>query len=54
MLHKMINNAEKFCKFLSIPFRVVCIISVALKDVAAKKLDQEAWFPSSGTFRGAD
>ena len=33
------------------PFRVVCIVSGALNNAAAKKLDLEAWFPASGAFR---
>ena len=31
--------------------RVVCIVSGALNNAAAKKLDLEAWFPGSGAFR---
>merc|ERR1711936_1271032 len=37
IMNEMINNAENFCKMLNIP--------------AAKKLDLEAWFPGSGSFR---
>ena len=51
MLHKMINIAKKFCKLLSIPYSLVCIVSVTLNDMAAKKLDHEAWFLSSGAYR---
>merc|ERR1712088_1080101 len=47
----MINNAETFYKTLGIPYRIVCIVSGALNNAAAKKLDLEAWFPGSGAFR---
>jgi len=47
----MINNAEKFYKSLGIPYRIVCIVSGALNNAAAKKLDLEAWFAGSGAFR---
>jgi len=51
MMDEMIDNAETFCKLLNIPYRVVCIVSGALNNAAAKKLDLEAWFPGSGAFR---
>merc|ERR1712027_242532 len=51
MMDEMINNAENFCKMLNIPYRIVCIVSGALNNAAAKKLDLEAWFPGSGAFR---
>ena len=38
---------------LYFPHRVVCIVSGALNNAAAKKLDLEAWFPGSGAFRSA-
>merc|ERR1711974_378540 len=47
----MINNAEDFYKALGIPYRIVCIVSGALNNAAAKKLDLEAWYPGSGSFR---
>ncbi len=50
-LDEMIGNAEEFCQLLGIPYRVVCIVSGALNNAAAKKLDLEAWFPGSGAFR---
>jgi len=50
-LDEMIGNAEEFCQALGIPYRVVAICSGALNNAAAKKLDLEAWFPGSGTFR---
>lgn len=51
MLDEMIGNAERFCQALDLPYQVVCIVSGALNNAAAKKLDLEALFPSSGTFR---
>ena len=51
IMDEMINNAENFCKMLNIPYRIVCIVSGALNNAAAKKLDLEAWFPGSGAFR---
>lgn len=51
MMDEMIDNAEKFCQSLGIPYRVVNIVSGALNHAAAKKLDLEAWFGGSGAFR---
>lgn len=51
MMDEMIDNAEKFCQSLGIPYRVVNIVSGALNHAAAKKLDLEAWFAGSGAFR---
>ncbi|EDO47000.1 predicted protein [Nematostella vectensis] len=48
---EMIGNAEEFHKSLGIPYRIVSIVSGALNNAAAKKLDLEAWFPASGAFR---
>ncbi|CAJ0931208.1 unnamed protein product, partial [Mesorhabditis belari] len=48
---EMIGNAEEYCQLLGIPYHVVCIVSGELNNAAAKKLDLEAWFPGSGTFR---
>lgn len=50
-MDEMISNAEKFCQALEIPYRVVNIVSGALNNAAAKKLDIEAWFPGSNAFR---
>ncbi|XP_047126420.1 serine--tRNA ligase, cytoplasmic isoform X1 [Hydra vulgaris] len=50
-LDEMVNNAEKFYQALNIPYRIVGIVSGALNNAAAKKLDLEAWFPGSGAFR---
>lgn len=51
MMDEMIDNAEKFCQSLGIPYRVVNIVSGALNHAASKKLDLEAWFAGSGAFR---
>jgi len=51
MMDEMIGNAEAFYQALGIPYRVVNIVSGALNNAAAKKLDLEAWFPGSGAFR---
>ncbi|XP_055327914.1 probable serine--tRNA ligase, cytoplasmic [Paramacrobiotus metropolitanus] len=51
MMDEMIGNAENFCQVLGIPYRIVNIVSGALNNAAAKKLDLEAWFPGSGAFR---
>eukprot|EP00118_Oscarella_pearsei_P025434 m.308174 g.308174 ORF g.308174 m.308174 type:complete len:487 (+) comp43501_c0_seq1:50-1510(+) len=50
-MDEMIGNAEGFFQSLGIPYRIVNIVSGALNDAASKKLDLEAWCPSSGTFR---
>merc|ERR1711872_916480 len=51
LLDEMVENAEEFYKALNIPYRIVGIVSGALNNAAAKKLDLEAWFPGSGAFR---
>ncbi|KAK3101670.1 hypothetical protein FSP39_005358 [Pinctada imbricata] len=51
MFDEMIKNAEDFNQLLGIPYRIVNIVSGALNNAAAKKLDLEAWFPGSGAFR---
>jgi len=52
MLDEMIGNAEDFCQALELPYQVICIVSGALNNAAAKKWDIEAWFPSgNGAFR---
>lgn len=50
-MEEMISNAEEFYKALEIPYRIVNIVSGALNNAAAKKLDLEAWFPGSIAFR---
>ncbi|XP_073972303.1 seryl-tRNA synthetase isoform X2 [Rhodnius prolixus] len=51
MFEEMIKNAEDFYKDLGISYRIVNIVSGALNNAAAKKLDLEGWFPGSGAFR---
>ncbi|KAL1132678.1 hypothetical protein AAG570_010630 [Ranatra chinensis] len=51
MFDEMIKNGEDFYKELGIGYRIVNIVSGALNNAAAKKLDLEAWFPASGAFR---
>lgn len=51
MMDEMISNAEEFYQALEIPYRIVNIVSGALNNAAAKKLDLEAWFPASAAFR---
>ena len=51
MMDEMIANAEEFYQKLNIPYRIVNIVSGALNNAAAKKLDLEAWFPASKEFR---
>ncbi|CAB4058565.1 SARS [Lepeophtheirus salmonis] len=48
---EMIANAEEFYQLLNIPYRLVCIVSGALNNAAAKKIDLEAWFAGGGAFR---
>ena len=43
--------SEEFYESLDIPFRIIAIVSGALKNAAAKKYDLEAWFPSQGEYR---
>ncbi|KAK4156504.1 serine--tRNA ligase, cytoplasmic [Chaetomidium leptoderma] len=51
MFDKMISTSEDFYKSLGIPYQVVAIVSGALNNAAAKKLDLEAWFPHQGEFK---
>lgn len=48
---EMIENSESFYRDLGIGYRIVNIVSGALNNAAAKKLDLEAWFPGSGAYR---
>jgi seryl-tRNA synthetase len=41
----MVNNSEEFMQSLGLPYQLVAIVSGALNDAAAKKIDLEAWFP---------
>uniref|UniRef100_A0A1B6DPL4 serine--tRNA ligase n=1 Tax=Clastoptera arizonana TaxID=38151 RepID=A0A1B6DPL4_9HEMI len=51
MMDEMIELSKKFYEELGIAYRIVNIVSGALNNAAAKKLDLEAWFPGSGAFR---
>lgn len=51
MMDTMIANSEEFYQSLGLSYRVVNIVSGALNNAAAKKLDLEAYFPASKTFR---
>ena len=50
-LDKMIGTAEKFYQALKLPYQVVKIVSGALNDAAAMKMDLEAWFPGYNAYR---
>lgn len=47
----MIKVSEEFYQSLGLPYRVICIVSGALNDAAAKKYDLEAWFPGYDAYR---
>ncbi len=47
----MIANSEEFYQSLSIPYRIVDIVSGELNDAAHRKIDLEAWFPGQQRFR---
>lgn len=51
MLETMMENSEDFYQSLGLAYRVVNIVSGKLNNAAAKKLDLEAWFPASETYR---
>ncbi|KAL3677180.1 hypothetical protein R1sor_027128 [Riccia sorocarpa] len=51
MHEELLQNSEEFYQALGLPYHVVCIVSGALNDAAAKKYDLEGWFPASKTFR---
>lgn len=51
MFDDMLKNSEDFYQSLGIPYRLVNIVSGKLNNAAAKKIDLEAWFPASKTFR---
>lgn len=48
MMEEMISLSKQFYEELGISYRVVNIVSGALNNAAAKKLDLEAWFAGSG------
>lgn len=47
----MMAVSEEFYKSLGLPYRVITIVSGALNNAAAKKLDLEAWFPFQGEYK---
>jgi len=47
----MIAISEEFYQQLNLPYRVVNIVSGALNDAAARKLDLEACFPGYNAYR---
>jgi len=48
---RMISLCETFYQSLSLPYRIVAIVSGALNNAAAKKYDLEAWFPTLSVHR---
>jgi len=51
MMDEMLGNSEEFFASLGISYRLVSIVSGKLNNAAAKKVDLEAYFPSSNTYR---
>lgn len=47
----MVKNSEDFMQSLGLPYHLVAIVSGALNDAAAKKIDLEAWFPFQKEFK---
>lgn len=47
----MIATSESFYQALGLPYQVIKIVSGALNDAAALKMDLEAWFPGYDAFR---
>jgi len=47
----MISTSENFYKALGLPYHVIKIVSGALNDAAAMKMDLEAWFPGYNTYK---
>lgn len=50
-LDKMIGTSESFYQALGLPYQVIKIVSGALNDAAAMKMDLEAWFPGYNAYR---
>ena len=50
-LDRMIATSEKFYQGLKLPYQVIKIVSGALNDAAALKMDLEAWFPGYKAYR---
>ena len=48
---QMVATAEKYYEALELPYQLIKIVSGALNDAAAMKLDLEAWFPSYERYR---
>ncbi|KAM3493767.1 hypothetical protein MY3957_002880 [Beauveria namnaoensis] len=48
---EMIGVSEEFYQTLGLPYQVIAIVSGALNNAAAKKLDLEAWFPHQGEYK---
>lgn len=48
---EMLKASEEFYQSLSIPYRVVSIVSGHLNNAAAKKYDLEGWFPTLERYR---
>lgn len=48
---ELVKNSEDMFRNLDLPYRVVNICSGDLGNLAARKFDIEAWFPSQGKFR---
>merc|ERR1719213_921233 len=47
----MIESSEKFYKDLGLSYQIIKIVSGALNDAAAIKMDLEAWFPGYNAYR---
>jgi seryl-tRNA synthetase len=47
----MLRFSEEFYQSLGLSYQVVSIVSGALNNAAAKKLDLEAWFPFQGEYK---
>lgn len=47
----MIGTSESFYKALGLPYQVIKIVSGALNDAAAMKMDLEAYFPGYQSYR---
>jgi len=50
-LDRMIGTSEEFYKALGLPYQVIKIVSGALNDAAAMKMDLEAYFPGYQSYR---
>ena len=51
MHEEMLKNSQDFYESLQLPYHVISIVSGALNNAAAKKLDLEAYFPFQGEFK---